>query len=54
MNITEAEGIYRRIADNIETVIRGKTPVIRKVVAALISCRHVLLDALPLNKASAS
>jgi MoxR-like ATPase len=47
MKATEAEGICRRIADNIETVIRGKTSVIRKVVAALISRGHVLLEDYP-------
>jgi MoxR-like ATPase len=47
MTISEVESFCRRIADNIGSVIRGKSSVIRKIVAALISGGHVLLEDYP-------
>jgi len=47
MKPDEIESLCRRITDNIEQVIRGKSLIIRKVVAALISRGHVLLEDYP-------
>ena len=47
MKASSAESVCRRIADNIENIIRGKSSVIRKVIAAMISRGHVLLEDYP-------
>ncbi len=39
--------LFARIASNIETVIRGQGPAIRKLLAAVVSGGHVLLEDYP-------
>jgi MoxR-like ATPase len=38
---------YRRIADNLATVMRGQNPAIRRLLAAFASAGHVLLEDYP-------
>ncbi len=47
MKQSDAGSICTRIAENIGQVIRGKSSVIRKVIAALIGRGHVLLEDYP-------
>ncbi len=39
--------IYRRLSDNIETVVKGQSGAIRKLLAAFVSDGHVLLEDYP-------
>src|SRR5256885_3803753 len=47
MTTKAARGVYQRILDNIERVIRGQGPALRKLLAALASEGHVLLEDFP-------
>lgn len=47
MDITEAVTTYEKISRYLETVIKGQKPAIRKLLAALASGGHVLLEDLP-------
>ncbi|NJK29637.1 MAG: MoxR family ATPase [Acaryochloris sp. RU_4_1] len=44
--LTEQE-IYQRLAKNIQTVVKGQEPAIRKLLAAFFSGGHVLLEDYP-------
>jgi MoxR-like ATPase len=44
---TAAREVYRRISENIERVIRGQAPALRRLLAALASEGHVLLEDFP-------
>lgn len=41
------QDIYRRLAQNIQTVVKGQEPAIRKLLAAFFSGGHVLLEDYP-------
>lgn len=47
MDLTAAADTAKRISDNIEKVIRGQSTVIKKLLTALISGGHVLLEDYP-------
>ncbi|MDY6991423.1 MAG: AAA family ATPase, partial [Pseudomonadota bacterium] len=47
MDIIEAVATYQKISRYLETVIQGQKPAIRKLLAALASGGHVLLEDLP-------
>jgi MoxR-like ATPase len=47
IDLTAAQEIYRRISDNIETVMHGQRHSIRKTLAAFFSSGHVLLEDVP-------
>jgi MoxR-like ATPase len=47
MGASDQPSLYARIAHNIETVIRGHSATVRKVVAAFLSGGHVLLEDYP-------
>jgi len=42
-----AQDTYRKVFDNIETVIQGQSGAIRKLLAAFFSGGHVLLEDVP-------
>jgi MoxR-like ATPase len=44
---TSAQEIYHRLAANIQTVVKGQEPAIRKLLAAFFSGGHVLLEDYP-------
>ena len=46
-NYQAAREVYQRIADNIAKVMQGQTPATRKLLAALASGGHVLLEDFP-------
>jgi MoxR-like ATPase len=45
--MTPAGEVYRRIADNVQRVVRGKPEVVRLAVAALLSEGHLLIEDVP-------
>ncbi len=47
INLESARAIYERLAANIGRVMRGQSPAIRKLLAALASGGHVLLEDFP-------
>ncbi|WP_299415063.1 MoxR family ATPase [Acaryochloris sp. IP29b_bin.148] len=47
MSGVSGQEIYRRLAKNIQTVVKGQKPAIRKLLAAFFSGGHVLLEDYP-------
>lgn len=47
VSVGDANAIYKRVAANIQKVIRGKDDVIRKLLAAFFTNGHVLLEDFP-------
>lgn len=43
----ETNGIFRKISDNIQTVMRGQSGAVRLILAVLVSGGHVLLEDFP-------
>lgn len=41
------QDIYQKIQNNVESVMLGQTPVIRKIIAAMVGGGHVLLEDYP-------
>jgi MoxR-like ATPase len=46
-SVAEFQAAFDRIVDNIETVIKGKTDVVRMMLVALLAEGHVLLEDMP-------
>ncbi|WP_103667981.1 MoxR family ATPase [Pseudanabaena sp. BC1403] len=47
MNVIDGRKVYQKIYDNIQTVIKGQSAAIRKLLAAFASGGHVLLEDYP-------
>ncbi len=47
MNVIDGRKVYQKIYDNIQTVMKGQSAAIRKLLAAFASGGHVLFEDYP-------